>query len=663
MNRLTLPGLLILLVFLVGCGGSSTTPISTNPLVTLSAVDLNPSTVLGGTESTATVTLSSAAPAGGAIVVLSCNNNIAVQMQYSVTIPAGARSMRFIIGTAPVASITSVIVTANYGKSQNAILTVNPPSISSLTLDVNLVMGGTRATGTIVLNGSPPVQGAAVTLSSNNVAAEVPTAVVIPAGTNTATFPVSTASVSSVTIATLTGSYNGTQTTILTIDPPSVLVSAWPFEASAGDSAFLLTVKGSRFLPTSTIQWDGNPRSTTYVNSNELTALISASDIANPGVANIDVSNLLPAGITPSLRFEIKGPISVSRFLYVASTNSSNIFAYRIDPGTGTLTQINGSPFPNPGPFGMVVDRFGSFLYVVNTDPECLNISSCNVSSFQIAPSGELVPVDGSPFAAIGNDVEIDRSGNLLIASTRLANQTRINSYLLDAKSGAPTPLNTFAAGEGRDFKADVSNHFLYGPAGNILDPNGSGGVAGYAIDPTNGAINVLEGSPFGGLYTGDIVLDTLGIYLFASTAYAYPYDLQRISVFRQDASTGALTVLSQMTIPNYYLVVHPSGKYLYASSPTNSNRGNVLGFHVDRNNGSLTPLPGSPYATSGSYPRSLVIDATGRFLYLVNVFGDTSDASEVDGYAIDPATGSLTFVPGSPFSAGPYSFSMVISP
>lgn len=133
--------------------------------------------------------------------------------------------------------------------------------------------------------------------------------------------------------------------------------------------------------------------------------------------------------------------------------------------------------------------------------------------------------------------------------------------------------------------------------------------------------------------------------------------------MFRQDASTGALTVLSQMTIPNYYLVVHPSGKYLYASSPTNSNHGNVLGFHIDRNSGSLTPLPGSPYVTSGSYPRSLVIDATGRFLYLVNVFGDTSDTSEVDGYAIDPATGSLTFVPGSPFSAGPYSFSMVISP
>jgi len=65
-----------------------------------------------------------------------------------------------------------------------------------------------------------------------------------------------------------------------------------------GGLAFTLTVHGSNFVPSSTVNWNGNSRTTTFVSSTQLQAHIMAADLATPGNVAITVVNSAPGGGT-----------------------------------------------------------------------------------------------------------------------------------------------------------------------------------------------------------------------------------------------------------------------------------------------------------------------------------------------------------------------------
>ena len=89
----------------------------TPPLPTLASLTLNPTSVFGGAQSsTGTVTLSAPALAGGAQVALSSNNS-AAQVPSSVTVPAGATTATFTVGTSAVIFSTSATITASYNNT------------------------------------------------------------------------------------------------------------------------------------------------------------------------------------------------------------------------------------------------------------------------------------------------------------------------------------------------------------------------------------------------------------------------------------------------------------------------------------------------------------------------------------------------------------------
>jgi hypothetical protein len=200
-------------------------PSSAPAPATLSALSLNPTSVTGGNSSTGTVTLSGAAPAGGAIVTLSSNNTTAARVPSSVTVAAGATSASFTVSTSAVAASTVVTIAASFGgATRSALLTVAPASpppitLSSLSLNPTSVVGGTQSsTGTVTLSGPAPAGGAQILLSSSNGAASVPSSVTVPAGATSATFRVNTSPVLFTTSANISGSYNGTtRTATLTI--------------------------------------------------------------------------------------------------------------------------------------------------------------------------------------------------------------------------------------------------------------------------------------------------------------------------------------------------------------------------------------------------------------------------------------------------------------
>ena len=60
-------------------------------------------------------------------------------------------------------------------------------------------------------------------------------------------------------------------------------------------SGITLTVSGTNFVNGSVVDWNGSPRATTFVSATQLTAAISAPDIASAGTASITVSN---SGVT-----------------------------------------------------------------------------------------------------------------------------------------------------------------------------------------------------------------------------------------------------------------------------------------------------------------------------------------------------------------------------
>ncbi|RZL86018.1 MAG: DUF1929 domain-containing protein [Variovorax sp.] len=81
-------------------------------------------------------------------------------------------------------------------------------------------------------------------------------------------------------------------------NPMPSVSSLTPSSATAGGPAFSLSVNGSNFISASRVRWNGVDRPTTMVSATQLTAAISASDIAAAGTAQVSVFNPAPGGGT-----------------------------------------------------------------------------------------------------------------------------------------------------------------------------------------------------------------------------------------------------------------------------------------------------------------------------------------------------------------------------
>ncbi len=217
------------------------TPVAVSTTPSLSTVAVSPTSVVGGTGSTGTVTLTAAAPSGGAVVALT-SANAAATVPANATIAAGATSTSFPVTTSAVTTTTAVTLTAAYaGVNRTATLTVNPPaSLTTVALSPASVVGGASSTGTVTLSSAAAAGGLAVTLSSSNAAATVPTSVTVAAGATTATFTAVTATVTAQTAATITAAAGGvSRTATLTVNPAATGTLAAPTQLSpAVDARF-----------------------------------------------------------------------------------------------------------------------------------------------------------------------------------------------------------------------------------------------------------------------------------------------------------------------------------------------------------------------------------------------------------------------------------------
>jgi hypothetical protein len=89
-------------------------------------------------------------------------------------------------------------------------------------------------------------------------------------------------------------------------DPPPAIITLSPSVATAGGTAFTLTVSGANFVSGAKVRWNGTDRVTTFVSSTQLQASIPAADIATTGTIPVTVLNP-DGGLSNSMTFEVRG--------------------------------------------------------------------------------------------------------------------------------------------------------------------------------------------------------------------------------------------------------------------------------------------------------------------------------------------------------------------
>src|SRR3989441_441402 len=144
-------------------GVTKSANLTVNPAITLSALSLNPTSVNSQTASTGTVTLSAAAPMGGAVVTLSSSDTTVATVPASVTVAAGVTSANFTVSTSVVPASATVTISGAYGGvTRSAVLTVLPASttLASVSLNPTSVTGGSPSSGTVTLIAEAPAGGA-----------------------------------------------------------------------------------------------------------------------------------------------------------------------------------------------------------------------------------------------------------------------------------------------------------------------------------------------------------------------------------------------------------------------------------------------------------------------------------------------------------------------
>jgi 6-phosphogluconolactonase (cycloisomerase 2 family) len=180
-----------------------------------------------------------------------------------------------------------------------------------------------------------------------------------------------------------------------------------------------------------------------------------------------------------------------------------------------------------------------------------------------------------------------------------------------------------------------------------------------YHIEPS-GALTPIAGSPFPGpsFPAGSMALDPKGNYLYITdptNALVWTYTIEKNGALTQHP----LPVVTYGVEPGP-LIVDPTGKYLFVvitnrSAEFGSGPATIAAYSIGPK-GDLAPIPGSPFLSGNAFG-GVTIDQTARFLYVPDQIDN-----EIAGFKIEP-NGALTPLPGSPFGAGPVPFGMLMDP
>ena len=380
------------------------------------------------------------------------------------------------------------------------------------------------------------------------------------------------------------------------------------------------------------------------------------------------------------------GPSSVTvdpsgKYAFVANASSNDISAYTIDLSTGALSQINcsgggvcnGNNFlAGTNPVSVTVHPSGKYAYTANG-------GSNNVSAYLIdASTGALTPIDSNPatlpidnFVAGTNPVSVTITPSGKYAYVANNGSGDVSAYTVNVNTGALTPIDADSGTGGiQNFPAGtnpvsvaVAPSGKYAYVPNFTDNN----VSQYTIGADGGLIPMGTPSVGAGTNPESVLIDPSGKYAYATNSGSN--DLSQYSI----GADGSLSPLIPVTAPAYngpYSIALTHGtasvsavpKFAYAA---NFGSDDVSGYTIDGSSGALAGIGSSP-SSAGTQPYSVAVDPSGKFAYVANYF-----TNDVSAYTIDAGTGALTRIDcgggagcnGQNFLAGTNPFSITVDP
>ena len=305
----------------------------------------------------------------------------------------------------------------------------------------------------------------------------------------------------------------------------------------------------------------------------------------------------------PELVAEVENPTFLAvapgeHFLYAVSEvdkigdqNTGAVKAYAVDAATGRLKPLNQQNSGGAGPCHISVDATGKSLLVAN-------YGGGSIAALPIHADGSL---------GVATDI-IQHSGS----SVNTNRQTAPHAHSI-----YPSPDNRFAL-----------------PCDLGLDK-----VFAYRLNPDAARLSAGE-PPFATVAPGSgprhLVFSADGKFVYVINEMG-----GTITVFSYDAAGAAMTEVQNISsLPKDFttmntsaeIVMHPSGKFLYAS---NRGHDSIALFSVDQQTGRLTFV--EHQSVLGHKPRHFTTDPSGHWLIVEN-----QDSDSVVMFAIDTDTGKL---------------------
>lgn len=198
---------------------SASATLTLNPPQPMSLIGTG---VRGGLQTTANVTLNAPAAEDTSVALAIVSGGSAISsMPSSVIVPAGAKSATWPIQTVQLSSSVKVTLSATLnGLTKSGVFTVTAIMPSGLSFLPATITGGTTTTGKVTFPAAL-TQDTTVTLAviaGSSAISSIPPTVTVSADSSSATFPVSTNSVSATTTVTVSATANGgTRSTNLTV--------------------------------------------------------------------------------------------------------------------------------------------------------------------------------------------------------------------------------------------------------------------------------------------------------------------------------------------------------------------------------------------------------------------------------------------------------------
>ena len=295
--------------------------------------------------------------------------------------------------------------------------------------------------------------------------------------------------------------------------------------------------------------------------------------------------------LTPKREMPVSGgpyllAISPDRkVLYAGHRGSSEISSFRIDQGTGELTQSGKISVEAP-PIYLSTDRKGRFLLS----------AYYRGAHVAVHPVGDDGAVGDPPIewleTATGAHAMLTDPSNRFAFVPHIAGHgpNAIFQFRFDENTGHITP-NSPPRVEPEEQLGP--RHFCFHPTQDILYFSNEQGcsVTGYHLDTSTGTLSAFQTIttlPAG--YTEKNTCSQIQISSSGKFLYAPNRGHNSIAGFTVDPSTGRLTAIGQVPtepVPGSFSL-DPEGKFLFAAG---SESGRLASYRINGDTGELTPL------------------------------------------------------------------------